>query len=430
MTEPREPIRITVIGAGYVGLTTSACFASLGHRVVCVDTDAERVDSLRSGIVPFHEPGLDDLVRSAIAADRLLFAADPATAVAGSRFVFICVPTPQFADGSADISFVRAVAATIRDHLDPDTIVINKSTVPIGSADIVESLIGRDDIHIASNPEFLCEGTALTNFFEPDRIVIGASDRWIASCVAELYATIDAPLIVTDRTSAETIKYAANAYLATRLSYANAIATLCEHLGADVVDVLAGMGADRRIGTQFLTPGPGWGGSCFPKDTRALIAMATEVGFDFSLLDGAIRSNEDQFDRIAAKVARLTSGSVAGARISVLGLAFKAGTDDLRGSPSLAIIERLVAHGALVTAHDPVVRSIADPSITLCDDPYEACTDADAIVVLTEWPEFALLDPVRLATIVADRNILDARNLLDAEAFRSAGFVYDGVGRS
>lgn len=425
-----EPSRIVVIGAGYVGLTTAACFAHLGHRVTCVDSDPQRVESLLAGIVPFHEPGLDDLVRTTVEAGDLTFTADTAAALIGAEFVFICVPTPQFEDGSADISFVRAVASTIRAQLEPGTILINKSTVPIGSADLVESLIDRDDVHIASNPEFLREGTALTNFFEPDRIVIGASTSTIAERVATLYATIDAPLVLTDRTSAETIKYAANAYLAMRLSYANSIATLCEHFGADVLDVLSGMGADSRIGPQFLSPGPGWGGSCFPKDTRALVTMAAEVGFDFSMLSATIAANDEQLDRIALKVARLTGGSVAGATIGVLGLAFKADTDDLRGSPAIAVIERLLARGARVRAHDPVVRTASIAGVEVFDDPYLACTGVDAVVVLTEWPQFADLDAARLAAVVRVPSIVDARNLLDPAAYRAAGFTYDGVGRS
>jgi UDPglucose 6-dehydrogenase len=420
--------RIAVIGAGYVGLTTGACFAKLGHDVVCADVDADRVERLSRGEIPIHEAGLEDLVREGLETGKLSFALGSAGVVGDADFVYLCVPTPQASDGSADLSYIESAAAEISSHLRPGTIVVNKSTVPVGSTLLVERALNRSDIPVVSNPEFLREGTAVDDFLNPDRVVIGADDQAAAGRVAALYLGVRAPIMVTDPASAETCKYAANAFLATKLSFVNAIAAVCEAVGADVNDVLLGMGYDHRIGHEFLRPGPGWGGSCFPKDTRALISIAEEAGYDFSLLKGVVAVNDEQFDRVVGKVANKID--LNGARIAMLGLAFKAGTDDTRESPAIAMAERFVAAGATVRAFDPAVREVPITGVEIVDDAYAACEGADALVVATEWDEFKWLDLDKVAGAMAQLHIVDARNLLDRGAIRRRGFTYQGVGRS
>jgi UDPglucose 6-dehydrogenase len=354
----------------------------------------------------------------------------------------LCVPTPQGDDGSADLSYVEAAAKEVGSLLEPGTIVVNKSTVPVGSATFVERVIGRPDVRVVSNPEFLREGSAVRDSLHPDRLVVGADDTEAAARVGGLFASTGAPLIVTDATTAETIKYASNAFLATKLSYVNAVAGLCEELGADVRDVMLGLGYDKRIGFEFLRPGPGWGGSCLPKDTRALLHMAQEAGYDFSLLAGAIASNEQQLARVVAKVETACGGSVEGVTVGVWGLTFKANTDDRRDSPSLQIAHRLAALGAQVKAFDPTVvaptagegravESLPDDlrALALCADPYEAATEASVVVVLTEWDEFRWLDFARVQGVMATPSVVDARNLLDPAALRRMGFAYTGIGR-
>ena len=420
---------VAVVGAGYVGLTAAACFAHLGHRVVCTDVDAERIAGLQRGEIPIHEPGLAELVRAGLDSGRLAFDCGSAEAAATADFVYLCVPTPQGADGAADLSYLEAAAGEIGPCLRPRTIVVNKSTVPTGSAALVERIVGRSDIGVASNPEFLREGQAIDDFLHPDRVVIGSDDRAVAQRVAELYSGTLAPLLITDPASAETVKYAANAFLATKLSFTNAIAAVCEAVGADVTDVLAGLGYDRRIGSEFMRPGPGWGGSCLPKDTRALLAVAETAGYDFSLLRGVLAANEEQFQRIVDKVARRVD--LPGARIALLGLAFKAGTDDVRASPALEIGQRLAAAGAVVQAYDPAVPAsavTAAAGISVVDDAYSACRGAAALVVATEWDEFAGLDFARVASVMVERHVIDARNLLDRAALERLGFSYSGVG--
>ncbi|HEX7097123.1 MAG TPA: UDP-glucose/GDP-mannose dehydrogenase family protein, partial [Acidimicrobiales bacterium] len=332
--------KLGVVGAGYVGLTTAACFAHLGHDVVCADVDAAKIELLRAGRIPIHESGLEPLVREGLHSGRLRFTLGAANAATGAEFVYLCVPTPQSVDGSADVSYIEDAAREIAPVLARDAVVVNKSTVPVGSAARVEHVLRRPDVHVVSNPEFLREGSAVDDFLNPDRVVIGGDDRAAAARVAALYLDLRAPIIITDAPSAETIKYASNAFLATKLSFVNAIAAVCEAVGADVNDVLLGVGYDRRIGHEFLRPGPGWGGSCFPKDTRAMIRIAEDAGYDFALLRGVITVNEEQFERVVAKVVDASGGSVDGRRIAVLGLTFKAGTDDLRESPALAIAQR------------------------------------------------------------------------------------------
>jgi UDPglucose 6-dehydrogenase len=441
--------QLAVIGAGYVGLPTAATLAHFGHRVVLAERDESRLAALRSGRMPIVEAGLDDLVAEGVGTGTLRFTASSTESVVGAEFVFLCVPTPQGDDGSADLSYVEAAAKEIGSVLEPGTIVVNKSTVPVGSATFVERVIGRPDVRVVSNPEFLREGNAVRDSLHPDRLVVGADDAHAAALVGALFASTGAPLIVTDATTSETIKYASNAFLATKLSYVNAVAGLCEELGADVRDVMLGLGYDRRIGFEFLHPGPGWGGSCLPKDTRALLHIAQEVGYDFSLLAGAIASNEQQLARVVAKVETACGGSVDGETVAVWGLTFKANTNDRRDSPSLEIAQRLVALGARVQAFDPTVPMAAgDPTsgnpadaaaddavpgdlsgLLLRADPYEATAGASVVVVLTEWDEFRWLDFGRVLAAMSAPSIVDARNLLDPAALRRMGFAYTGIGR-
>ncbi len=420
--------KIAVIGTGYVGLTTGACFAHLGHDVVCADIDVNKVQRLQSGDVPIHEAGLSELVAEGLESRRLSFVVGAANAVGDADFVYLCVPTPQSADGSVDLNHLRAAAAEVSAHIRHGAIVVNKSTVPVGSTLLVEEAMGRPDIAVVSNPEFLREGTAIADFLNPDRVVIGADDPAAADRVANLHGSIGAPVMITDPASAETTKYAANAFLATKLSFVNTIAAVCEAVGADVSDVLVAMGYDKRIGSEFLRPGPGWGGSCFPKDTRAIISMAEDAGYDFSLMRGVLKANDEQFKRVVSKVASVVS--LSGATIALLGLAFKAGTDDTRNSPALEVADLLLAQGAKVRAYDPAVATVDIDEIVVVDDPYAACEGAEALVVLTEWDEFKLLDLDKLSESMASRHVVDARNILDREALLSRGFTYQGIGRN
>lgn len=420
--------RIAVVGAGYVGLTTAACFSHLGHEVVCGDIDAERVARLAEGDVPIVEEGLEQLVVDGLRHGRLRFVVGAAAAVAGVEFVYLCVPTPQAADGAADLSFVESVAAEIGPLLASESIVVNKSTVPVGSTRIVQRALRRPDVLVVSNPEFLREGSAVHDFLHPGRIVIGADDQAAAIRVASLYLGVAAPLIVTDPPSAEIIKYASNAFLATKLSFVNAVAAVCESVGADVNDVVLGMGYDPRIGREFLRPGPGWGGSCLPKDTRALLRIADDAGYDFELLQASIDVNEQQLDRVVNKVAAAAGGSLEGVTVAAWGLTFKARTDDLRESPALAVIARLRARGAVVQAYDPTVRGPL-PDVDVRQDAYAACEGAAVLVVLTEWDELRWLDFDKVGSVMAGRHVVDARNLLDRASLVRSGFTYCGVGR-
>jgi UDPglucose 6-dehydrogenase len=428
---------VAVIGAGYVGLPTAATLAHFGPHVVLAERDGARLAALHSGRMPIVEAGLDELVAEGVGRGALHFCASSTEAVVGADFVFLCVPTPQGDDGSADLSYIEAAAKEVGSLLEPGTIVVNKSTVPVGSATFVERVIGRSDIRVVSNPEFLREGSAVRDSLHPDRLVVGADDPEAAAKVGGLFTSTGAPLIVTDATTAETIKYASNAFLATKLSYVNAVAGLCEELGADVRDVMLGLGYDKRIGFEFLRPGPGWGGSCLPKDTAALLHMAREAGYDFSLLAGAIASNEQQLARVVAKVEAACGGSLEAATVGAWGLTFKANTDDRRDSPGLQIAHRLRALGARVQAFDPTVGAgggaESQPEdlagLVLCADPYEAASGASVVVVLTEWDEFRWLDFTRVQTVMATPSIVDARNLLDPSALRRMGFAYTGIGR-
>ncbi len=426
---PARTAVVAVVGAGYVGLTTAACLYRLGHRVICTDIDEARVSGLQRGEIPIHEPGLAELVRAGLDADRLSFVRGSAAAAARADFVFLCVPTPAGARGGTDLSYLEAAASEIGPSLAPGAVVVNKSTAPAGTTGILQHALGRTDIAVTSNPEFLRQGSAVHDFLNPDRIVVGAVDASVAERVAGLYSGLGAPVLITDPASAETMKYAANAFLATKLSFTNAVAALCEAVGADVNDVLAGMGYDPRIGRDYLKPGPGWGGSCLPKDTRALIDAAGAAGYDFALLRSVVAANDAQFARIVDKVA--CQVTLDGARIALLGLAFKAGTDDTRDSPALEIARRLTAAGAVVHAYDPAVPASAVTEaigIVVMGDAYEACQDASALVVATDWNEFRQLDFDRIAQVMAQPHVVDARNMLDRAALERSGFTYSGVG--
>lgn len=422
---------IAVIGAGYVGLTTAACFAHLGHEVVCADIDVDRVERLTRGEVPIVEQGLDQVVREGLASGRLSFVVGAPEAARRAEFVYLAVPTPQSADGSADLSYIEGAAREIGPVLAPEAVVINKSTVPVGSTGVVEQALGRSDVYVVSNPEFLREGSAVQDFLHPDRVVIGSDDQGAAIRVAALYVGVPAPLMVTDPASAETIKYASNAFLATKLSFINAVATICEAVGADVNDVVLGMGYDKRIGHDFLRPGPGYGGSCFPKDTSALVRIAEDAGYDFQLLRSAMDVNEEQFDRVAAKVTAMVDGPLTGRRVALWGLTFKARTDDRRESPALHVARRLLAAGALLRAHDPTVEGplLELPEVEITVDPYAACEGAEVLVVLTEWDEFRWLDFDKVAAAMATPRVMDTRNLLERSSLVRRGFRYEGLGR-
>jgi UDPglucose 6-dehydrogenase len=428
--------RVAVIGTGYVGLTTGACLAHLGHHVVCADIDTAKIEMLQSGRIPIYEQGLQALVVEGLAAQRLRFVVGAAQAVADAQaeFVFLCVQTPQGLDGAADLSYVEQASRDIAPVLATGAVVITKSTVPVGSARVVERALGRADVAVVSNPEFLREGQAVHDCLHPDRVVIGCDDQAAAAKVAAIYQGLNAPVMVTDPATAETIKYACNAFLATKVSFVNAIANLCQAVGADVRDVVLGMGYDKRIGFEFLKPGPGWGGSCFPKDSRALVRMAQDAGYDFELLKGVIAVNDQQFRLLADRIAELAGGSLDGAVVAVWGLTFKAGTDDLRDSPAISVVERLVHRGATVKAFDPTVAGslptrLGHLAIEVCADPYAACAGAAVLAVLTEWDEFRWLDFKTIADSMTAPRIVDARNLLDPIELRRLGFNYQGIGR-
>lgn len=421
------PRDVAVIGSGYVGLTLAACLASIGHKVVCTDISIDRITLLCEGNVPIVELGLPELILEMLSSGRLSFSIDNARAAARSEFTFLCLPTPEGADGHADLSFVREVAAEIAPHLQSGAVLVNKSTVPVGTADIVRSIVGRDDVEVVSNPEFLAEGTALHDSLDPDRIVIGARDAVTARRVADLYGATEGQLILTDILSAELIKYASNAYLATRLTFVNSIAAVCDAVGADIRAVTAGMGADHRIGPHFLRPGPGWGGSCFPKDTQALVRTAERVGCDLSLVRIAIELNREHTKRVFDKIVARLGGTLEGRRIALWGLTFKAGTGDLRESPALTLATTLAAGGAIVRAYDPTVHK-APAGLDLAASLEEACESADLLLIATEWPQFATADLDAVGALMRHRTIVDARNHMDIDSAKRAGFDYTGVG--
>lgn len=433
--------RIAVVGTGYVGLTTGACLASLGHHVICADVDEDKIRRLRDGKVDILEPGLSELVVEGLAAGRLSFTVGAAVALEqhaeGVEVVFLCVPTPMGVGGVADLRAVEAVLDEIRDTLPAGCVIVNKSTVPVGTAVRTAELLGRSDVAVTSNPEFLREGTAVRDFLNPDRIVVGGEAQDAAERVAALYSRLGAPTVLTDSASAELVKYAANGFLAMKLSYVNAVAELCERLGADILDVTEGMSYDRRIGREFLNPGPGWGGSCLPKDTQALLQVADAADFEFRLMRASIDTNTRQRQRMVDKI-RLAvtgnrNGSLSHSRVALLGLTFKAGTNDLRDSPALVIAALLRQAGAELVGYDPALpASTSHPDlegIELAADAYVALAQADAAVVLTEWPEFRTLDWPRIAGLMGTARVIDTRNLLDGDVLTRAGLTWTGVGR-
>jgi UDPglucose 6-dehydrogenase len=438
---------ICVVGTGYVGLVTGTCFAELGNRVTCVDIVPQKIERLRAGELPIFEPGLEPLVQRNVAAGRLSFTTSYAEAIPSADYIFIAVNTPTVSGGAgADMQYVESAARSIAEHLAHDGIIINKSTMPVGSGDLVSNII-REHLHdqllavsVVSNPEFLREGSAVHDFLKPDRVVLGSSDRAAAQRVAELYLPLRAPIVITDLYTAEMIKYASNAFLATKISFINEIARICELLGADVKEVAEGMGYDQRIGRAFLNAGLGYGGSCFPKDVKALAHMADEAGLHPQLLDAVMKINQDQRHVVIDKLEDefREEGGLRAKRIAVLGLAFKDNTDDMREAPAIDIINWLLAAGAEVRAYDPVAEETArriqpDWDITYCQDEYEAARGSDAVVVVTEWKRFRELNLAQLLEMMRPREggsvLIDGRNLYDPTETARLGFRYHGIGR-
>jgi UDPglucose 6-dehydrogenase len=432
-------MHIAVIGSGYVGLVTGACFAEFGVDVTCVDVDAEKISQLSLGNTTIYEPGLDQLVKKNLQAGRLRFTTDSRSAIQQSLVIFLAVGTPPTADGSADLSYVEDVARTIAEHMDSYKVVATKSTVPVGTGKRITSLIQSHqrkpvEFSVVSNPEFLREGAAISDFMRPDRVVIGSSDEDAIAIMRDLYRPlylIETPFVITSLEGAELIKYAANAFLATKISFINEIANLCDKVGCDVHEVARAIGMDRRIGTKFLHPGPGFGGSCFPKDTRALSAIAREFSSPTRIVDAVIQVNHQQRLAMVPKIERLAEG-LSGKRIAVLGLAFKPETDDMRDAPSVEIIQGLVAKGAIVSAYDPVAAAEARkflPEIEYAHDEYEAASGAEALVFMTEWNQFRALDMERIRGLMKVPRIADLRNIYEPAEMREMGFQYVGVGR-
>jgi UDPglucose 6-dehydrogenase len=419
---------IAVIGAGYVGLVTAAGLASLGHRVRVGEANPERLAVLAAGETPIFEEGLPELLRSGKRDLLISFHGSNPEAVSDSEFIFLCLPTPPGRDGRADLSFIEEVIDELALQVAPDSLFVIKSTVPPGSTvGIRKRLADRGSpARVVSHPEFLREGSAVRDFLQPDRIVVGAFDADDGDLVASLYRDVPTQIVRTDPTSSELIKYASNSYLAARLTFANTLANLCEAAGADIVDVLHGMGLDHRIGPHFLKPGPGYGGSCFPKDTLALIGVAEDAGYDFRLLKAVIEADDQQRRVVAAKVRMAAGGGLRGRRVAIWGVAFKAGTDDVRESPATRIAQLLIEDGAEVVAYDPEAKSSGLPH---ADSPLEAVDDADVLLVATEWPEFKSVDMVEVAKRMRGHRVVDARNLLDPREVRAAGLDYWGLGR-
>ncbi len=427
---------ICVIGVGYVGLTTGTCFADLGHEVICVDVDESKIKKLLKGGMPIYEPGLEEMVRRNAQAGRLHFTTDYREGLAQAEFAFIAVGTPQGSGGEADLKYVRTAARRIATAMTQSLIIVNKSTVPIGTGDWVADIIRRHqpepiEFSVVSNPEFLREGSAINDFMFPDRIVLGSLDPDAAGRVAQLYLSLRAPIMITDLRTAEMIKYASNAFLATRISFINEIASMCEALGADVKEVAVGMGYDRRIGPDFLDAGIGYGGSCFPKDVQALAHMAAVHGCHPQLLRAVMDINHDQRRQVIHKLRELL-GTLDEKEIGVLGLAFKPNTDDMREAPSVEIIHLLQSEGARVRAYDPVAMVNAPlylQDVTVCQDAYQVADGADAVVIVTEWNEFKHISLPRLKELMRKPVIVDGRNIYDPERMKTLGFVYRGMGR-
>jgi UDPglucose 6-dehydrogenase len=432
-------MRIAMIGTGYVGLVSGACFADFGHHVTCVDKDSGKIDGLNAGVMPIWEPGLEALVKANAARGRLKFTTALEDGVRGAEAVFIAVGTPaRRGDGHADLTYVFEAVRELAKVIAPGTVVVTKSTVPVGTGDEIERILreeGADQVAVASNPEFLREGAAIADFKHPDRIVVGAEDEHAREVLREIYRPLflnRAPILFTARRAAELTKYAANAFLAVKISFINEIADLCEAVDADVQDVARGIGLDNRIGPKFLHAGPGYGGSCFPKDTVALLQTAEKAGVAQRIVRTTVEVNDERKAAMAERVARAMGGDVRGKRIGVLGLAFKPNTDDMREAPSIPLIKGLLERGAEIHAYDPVARHQAEPifeGITFSDDAEAAVKDADALVIVTEWDEFRALDLETLAQSMRGRTLVDLRNVYDREEAKRAGLDYHGVGR-
>jgi UDPglucose 6-dehydrogenase len=428
---------LCVLGVGYVGLVTGTCFADLGNCVTCVDVDEDRINRLRAGQMPIYEPGLEEMVRRNVAVGRLRFGTSVAEALSDVEFVFIAVGTPSGPEGEADLTYVRAAARSVAEAMNHYLIIVNKSTVPIGTGDWVSDIVERHKpqdcgFAVVSNPEFLREGSAVADFMNPDRIVLGSLNQEAAGAVARLYLSLRAPIVVTDLRTAEMIKYASNAFLANRISFINEIASICEALGADVKEVAAGMGYDKRIGRHFLDAGVGYGGSCFPKDVKALEHMAAVHGCHPQLLRAVMEINRDQRRWVIQKL-RDILGSLQDKQIGVLGLAFKPNTDDIRESPAVEIIHLLQHEGATVKVYDPVAHENARRvlhDVTFCPNVYETARASDALVVLTEWNEFKHLDMPAIKALMRQPVLIDGRNIYDMPDMKKLGFVYRGVGRA
>ena len=433
-------MRIAMVGSGYVGLVSGACFADFGHEVVCIDKDAAKIEALRAGHVPIYEPGLSELVIANQRAGRLSFTADIAEGLRGAKAVFIAVGTPTIpGEGAADMRFVYQAAGEIADAIDGYAVVINKSTSPIGACDTIERLIGerigKDRFAVVSNPEFLREGAAIDDFKSPDRVVIGVEDEAARLVMREIYRPLErngSPIVYTSRRTAELIKYAANVYLAMKVTFINEIADLCEKVGGDVLDVAHGIGLDNRIGRKFLNPGPGFGGSCFPKDTLALTKLAADARSPMRLVETLVDVNEKRKVAMAHKVIKACDGSVAGKTIAILGLTYKPNTDDMRDAPSLVIVPILQAAGARIVAFDPEGARSAEallPGVTFASGPYACLEGADALVVITEWDAFRALDLARVKAALREPVVIDLRNIYSLETMTTLGFRYEGIGR-
>lgn len=428
--------QICVVGVGYVGLVTGACFSDLGNRVIALDVNEQRIENLKKGIMPIYEPGLEELVRRNVKAGRLSFTTDYAEALRGTEFAFIAVGTPSGVNGEADLQYVAAAAESIARNMTAPLIIINKSTVPIGTGDWVADIVKRAqpqpiEFSVVSCPEFLREGSAISDFMNPHRTVIGSFDKDAASKVAQLHLPLRAPIIITDLRTAEMIKYASNAFLATKISFINEIAEICEAYGADVKEVAAGMGYDARIGRHFLDAGLGWGGSCFPKDVKALAYMAEEKGLEPRILHSVMGVNYDRRKQVVRWTENMV-GSLSGKTIGLFGLAFKPNTDDMRDAPSIDIAHELIAAGAIVRAYDPVAMDAARnllPAVQMCRDPYEAAAGCDAIMIITEWNEFKQIDLEKLKSLLKTPIIMDTRNIYDPTRMREMGFTYRAIGR-
>ena len=432
-------MRIAMIGTGYVGLVSGACFADFGHRVTCVDKDSSKIDGLNASVMPIWEPGLEALVKANAEGGRLTFTTDLVGGVKDAEAVFIAVGTPaRRGDGHADLTFVFEAVRELAKVIAPGVVVVTKSTVPVGTGDRIEQILreeGVTDVSVASNPEFLREGAAIADFKHPDRIVVGAQDERAQDVLREIYRPLflnRAPILITGRRTAELTKYAANAFLAVKISFINEIADLCEAVDADVQDVARGIGLDNRIGPKFLHAGPGYGGSCFPKDTVALLQTADAAGVEQRIVATTVAVNDDRKAKMVDRVARALGGELAGKRVGILGLAFKPNTDDMREAPSIPIVNGLVERGAEVAAFDPVARHQAEQvlqGVQFADDAYAAAAGADALVIVTEWDEFRALDLERIAASLRGKILIDLRNVYDRAEAEAAGLTYYGIGR-